>query len=1079
MGKGIKFMLASILCLLILIPGISRADESDLFTMVVDPDALLVLDLSGSMGSPPPGDWGYSNAKSGSYCSGDKLYGTPTGSYNKYCENDGYVYADSEECTGPFYQSSSGRVDCRKRNIARKAIKSLLDENRDGKIDKEDEAVLGVRMGYMKFDHCTQSFYPASDSGYTGGCNVLRKGFQSLGSDYFKDLFSMVESDVLNNANRTPLAGALSEAKSYLDGHKASDPYKNCRKKFVIFLTDGWDTLACGTNYSPVQDTEGWSYKRRRTTVTAAKALADAGYKVFVIGFGADMPSTLTNTLNWAGYYGGTDNPDEVNRENGVLLSGAPTSLSAVSNPCDEDGGSDSFTLTESNCAGLSTKLGIDCCGMVGQPDARECSDKAANDPGFKDLSGYAFLAMNATELNIALRKAMETVKSARYSFSVSSVSAARVEEDDYLYEASFIPIQGHPFWFGRLRKYAINDDGSVGAKLWDAGEILQTRNPADRKMFTLKSGATKFFTTSNISKTDLGVDTDAKRDAIVGYIRGESAYNPDNWKLGDTFHSNPITIGSPNAYFIDIRSPGSFEGPTGFREAKKNRDRLVLLGANDGQFHAIRGSDGLLPGSEGSEKWSFIPPNLLPKLQVIAHSTEPTTQTHQFFVDGPVTAADVWLGSGDGTNKTANEWRTLAVFGLGRGGRDESGEPDYLWSASPSCDSGFFKRYTPTSPYYCGYYAFDVTDTAATTPTFKWTIHATNETHAKHLNEPWSRMSIGRVKINGLEKWVGFIGGGSEIYQAYADEGEDTKYKRGKGFFAVDLSNGDIIWSYTRQDNNQMDYPIPASPAIVDWDNDGFVDTVYLGDLGGNVWRFEFCDKTTGASCNTTNWSGGLFFNSTGVRRPIYSVTAVASDGNSPWVFWGTGDKLNPIATDVSEKFFALKDDLTSTYTISNLQNITSTPYAKILPGWYISLNAGSGEKMLSDPTVFARIVLFTTYTPSTAADPCLQGGTGRLYAMAMMDVTIDGVTYNAGAGVLSEAGAKSMVLGIGMPTSPIVSQKPGGGAADVFVTVSGGGGEDTITKSSADFAASPLKTLLAKNRSSEVVHWKDLRLQ
>ncbi len=40
-----------------------------------------------------------------------------------------------------------------------------------------------------------------------------------------------------------------------------------------------------------------------------AKALADAGYKLFVVGFGANMPDIEKNTLNWMAYYGGTDNP--------------------------------------------------------------------------------------------------------------------------------------------------------------------------------------------------------------------------------------------------------------------------------------------------------------------------------------------------------------------------------------------------------------------------------------------------------------------------------------------------------------------------------------------------------------------------------------------------------------------------------------------------------------------------------------------------------------------------------------------------------------------------------------------------
>ena len=71
----------------------------------------------------------------------------------------------------------------------------------------------------------------------------------------------------------------------------------------MILVTDGADTLACSGDGTEGQQNQ---YKRRRETVAKAKALADAGYKVFVIGFGADMPHWLRNTLNWAAYYGGT-----------------------------------------------------------------------------------------------------------------------------------------------------------------------------------------------------------------------------------------------------------------------------------------------------------------------------------------------------------------------------------------------------------------------------------------------------------------------------------------------------------------------------------------------------------------------------------------------------------------------------------------------------------------------------------------------------------------------------------------------------------------------------------------------------
>ena len=60
-------------------------------------------------------------------------------------------------------------------------------------------------------------------------------------------------------------------------------------------------------------------YARRRETVAATKQLADAGYKVFVVGFGSQMPTYLQNTLNWMAWYGGTDNPLVVNSPKSYL----------------------------------------------------------------------------------------------------------------------------------------------------------------------------------------------------------------------------------------------------------------------------------------------------------------------------------------------------------------------------------------------------------------------------------------------------------------------------------------------------------------------------------------------------------------------------------------------------------------------------------------------------------------------------------------------------------------------------------------------------------------------------------------
>ncbi len=104
------------------------------------------------------------------------------------------------------------------------------------------------------------------------------------------------------------------------------------------------------------------------------------------------------------------------------------------------------------------------------------------------------------------------------------------------------------------MRKYPIDSNGDVGSVSWDAGNLLQSATAASRTIKTLKAGVLTSFDTTNIVFGDLGVTTDTERNDIVGYVRGETASNKDNWKLGDIFRSTPVTIGTPSVYFKDNR---------------------------------------------------------------------------------------------------------------------------------------------------------------------------------------------------------------------------------------------------------------------------------------------------------------------------------------------------------------------------------------------------------------------------------------------------------------------------------------------------------------------------------------------
>ena len=168
-----------------------------------------------------------------------------------------------------------------------------MDDNDDNTINTQDETSLGIRFGFMRFrdGNDTAGDYNAGNNRLarknTSGCTESTSTSDALGiGSSFSDIYNRVNCESGNSG--TPLASSLNEAILYLDEHKAGDTSKACRKKFVILVTDGADTYTCsGTG----GETQVDQYKRRRESVAKTKALSDAGYKVFVVGFGAGNAS--------------------------------------------------------------------------------------------------------------------------------------------------------------------------------------------------------------------------------------------------------------------------------------------------------------------------------------------------------------------------------------------------------------------------------------------------------------------------------------------------------------------------------------------------------------------------------------------------------------------------------------------------------------------------------------------------------------------------------------------------------------------------------------------------------------------
>ncbi|MGQ9647446.1 MAG: pilus assembly protein [Thermodesulfobacteriota bacterium] len=1088
------------------------AYDTDLYTLGgpmegIDPDVLFVLDLSVSMNWTPFGEFLYAHKDASCWydewndtcktvyctknCNTDgPFYPTKTGDYTKQVKADidmilpnwsgsdkPPIYGNSA-CSGPFYKTPRAGYtrDCRRITIAKEAIKKILDGDGDGTVEAEDQNKLHMRFGYMRFFGCIMRC-PFTDNGtdygrtsdpdpYQGGpinwcpnwatpnnCNQL---VQPLDTPY-DQIWSSINADFPWGG--TTVVASLQEAKLYLDDTKygmpargiPADLAKECRKKFAIILTDGGDTHACNPSkdYSLSHDWAPDNYKRRRETVAAAKALGDAGYMTFVIGFG-DLPRHLKRTLNWAAYYAGTDNPSVPNSGNtsdykiptGQLY---PTGISACSNSSitcykytdyiKNPPVKTACTQNTPGCYCFATKSGT-----------------AYNDPGELHLDGFAYFADSPASLEAVLTTIKDYIitivaKSTSYVAPVVPISQMdSASSGDRMYLAMFKPKEG-PFWKGNLKKYGIATENTENYNLGDivdastppqavmdgqnrfkaeaksywssaadggdvdkggAGEVLLNRsftnNP--RQIYTYLDRKEPLvhpnnaFATNNtwLTPTLLGLDPmdTTGKNKIINFIHGYDVYDEDRDGLGPNLEEKRDWI---LGAFIHSK-PVLVYYPS-----KKNPERATIYaGANDGMLHAF-------DNDTGEERWAFIPPSLLPNLKYLTDKQNRL----QIFVDG---SPRVYLE----TDSSGNMTLAYLIFGLRRGGYS--------------------------------YIALNVTQYDR--PEFLWEINRETPGFGE-LGQTWSTPKLGKIKVGTTEKWVLFIGGGYDTNQDNVPvTAADTK---GRAVYVVDVKTGALVWSWTySQDPTRMIYSIPSDITTLDVDGDGFVDRLYVGDMGGRVWRFDIGDPST------SNWTAKIVFNSNaptdGKRKIFYPPDVTLERGDYEMLFFGTGDRENPTGTSSVNRLYAVKDDNPSSpLTESDLVDVTSnllqspsasesdkTAFLNLLrqkKGYFITLE-NAGEKCLAPAIVVAGAAYYTTFTPSVADpnDICFLGeGTARLYALdyqlATAVLNLD-VTNDTERPVLRKTD-RSLIIGTGIASGVVITVS-GGRQVVGYTGVSGG---------------------------------------
>jgi type IV pilus assembly protein PilY1 len=629
------------------------------------------------------------------------------------------------------------------------------------------------------------------------------------------------------------------------------------------------------------------------------------------------------------------------------------------------------------------------------------------SDPGVASLQATAtngggsyYAANSEVELQLALQAAISQILTGSFSFANPLVPTTGTSGATRAYLASFQSDPSRPFWRGYLKAYTRDSNGLIQTDVnniplesnlvWDAGDQLSQKTADSRVLYTVVNGARTSFTKTNNAITNalVSASSNTEHDNIIDFIRGIDTY--DENANGITNEQRAWKLGdifhSTPVLVGAPFLPSNDSTYNTFKTNNVNRTAILLVGSDDGVLHAFRESDG-------AELWGFIPPDVLDTLKDMTANAG----QHDFFVDGDPVVADVNLG---GT------WKTVAIFGERRGGKS--------------------------------YYALDITDT--TNPLYLWSF-----TDSK-MGETWSTPVIGKVKMsNNSDKWVAFVGGGYDTA---------LNNNSGKALFTIDLSNGSKLWEYyhstgATDDKQYMNFSIPSSPAAVDVTNDGYIDTVYVGDVGGQLWKFDVSAAATISGGLVTNWTGKRIFAAASSQtnppaagefypaQAIYGSPTLSYDTmNNLWIYFGTGDRNHPNNTS-SNRFYGIKENINmtngNTLTESALTNVTSGSGA-VSQGWFVVLNGN--EKVLASADAFNKAVFFTTFTPTTVATCSNSGGDAKLYSI---NLTTGDAAINLSTGSTLAPGGSALVnaknVGTGIPSRPEIVISQSGNAGNPYV--------------------------------------------